>query len=75
MVPTYLVSILIAYLPPSLQVVAERDKLSHRPPLLVKIAPDLTAQDKEDIASVVVRETVRSKVHVLMCGYPLCVCV
>lgn len=33
----------------------ERDGLqgAHRPAVLVKIAPDLTAQDKEDIASVV----------------------
>ena len=30
----------------------ERDKLSHRPPLLVKIAPDLTDGDKEDIAAI-----------------------
>lgn len=33
----------------------ERDALKgpHHPAVLVKIAPDLTAQDKEDIASVV----------------------
>lgn len=33
----------------------ERDALkgAHKPAVLVKIAPDLTAQDKEDIASVV----------------------
>lgn len=33
----------------------ERDALkgAQKPALLVKIAPDLTAQDKEDIASVV----------------------
>ena len=30
----------------------ERDKLTHRPPLLVKIAPDLTDSDKQDIAAV-----------------------
>ncbi len=30
----------------------ERDKLIHRPPLLVKISPDLTYNDKEDIADV-----------------------
>ena len=36
-------------------VVAERDKLPNRPPLLVKIAPDLTNKDKEDIAAVVTR--------------------
>lgn len=41
-------------------VVAERDQLHpHRPPLLVKIAPDLTEEDKEDIAAVVTREKVR----------------
>lgn len=34
-------------------------KRAHKPAVLVKIAPDLTAQDKEDIASVVgeVRQT------------------
>ncbi|KAK1330559.1 hypothetical protein QTO34_010749 [Cnephaeus nilssonii] len=37
------------------KVLQERDALKgvHKPALLVKIAPDLTAQDKEDIASVV----------------------
>lgn len=37
------------------QVLAERDLLpcKHKPAVLVKIAPDLTAQDKQDIASVV----------------------
>ncbi|XP_046570792.1 dihydroorotate dehydrogenase (quinone), mitochondrial-like isoform X2 [Haliotis rubra] len=37
------------------KVVAVRDQLggSHKPPLLVKIAPDLTDQDKQDIAAVV----------------------
>ncbi|XP_009874782.1 PREDICTED: dihydroorotate dehydrogenase (quinone), mitochondrial, partial [Apaloderma vittatum] len=40
---------------PPLQVLAERDLLpcEHKPAVLVKIAPDLTAQDKQDIASVV----------------------
>ncbi|XP_076449790.1 dihydroorotate dehydrogenase (quinone), mitochondrial-like isoform X1 [Babylonia areolata] len=40
------------------QVVAERDKLhvEQKPPLLVKIAPDLTDKDKADIAAVVMRE-------------------
>ena len=38
--------------------VEERDKLPHQPPLLVKIAPDLTAKDKEDIAAVVIRDKV-----------------
>ena len=33
-------------------VIAECDKLDNRPPLLVKIAPDLSASDKEDIAIV-----------------------
>lgn len=38
-----------------IKVLQERDALkgAHKPALLVKIAPDLTAQDKEDIASVV----------------------
>ncbi|XP_066493433.1 dihydroorotate dehydrogenase (quinone), mitochondrial isoform X2 [Tiliqua scincoides] len=37
------------------KVLAERDSLAseHKPAVLVKIAPDLTAQDKRDIASVV----------------------
>lgn len=39
----------------SAQVLKERDALQekHRPPVLVKIAPDLTDQDKRDIADVV----------------------
>ena len=40
-------------------VVEERDKLPSRPPLLVKIAPDLTDKDKEDIAAVVTRSKAR----------------
>ena len=38
-----------------LQVLAERDVLpcERKPAVLVKIAPDLTAQDKQDIASIV----------------------
>ena len=36
----------------------ERDKLPNCPPLLVKIAPDLTAKDKEDIAAVITRDKV-----------------
>ena len=44
-----------------MQVVEERDKLAHKPPLLVKIAPDLSAQDKADIAAVVSRHKVRQK--------------
>ena len=43
----------------STQVLAERDKLSHRPPILVKIDPDLSSKDKEDIAMVVTRQKVR----------------
>ncbi|XP_034437185.1 dihydroorotate dehydrogenase (quinone), mitochondrial [Hippoglossus hippoglossus] len=37
------------------KVLKERDALQgeHKPPVLVKIAPDLTAQDKQDIAAVV----------------------
>lgn len=37
------------------QVLRERDALQgeHKPPVLVKIAPDLTARDKQDIADVV----------------------
>ncbi|XP_070186457.1 dihydroorotate dehydrogenase (quinone), mitochondrial-like isoform X3 [Littorina saxatilis] len=40
------------------QVVAERNKLrvEHKPPLLVKIAPDLSDEDKADIAAAVIRE-------------------
>lgn len=34
-------------------VVAARDKLSNRPPVLLKVAPDLTDDDKADIAHVV----------------------
>jgi dihydroorotate dehydrogenase len=37
------------------KVVAERDKLPNHPPLLVKLAPDLSDGDKEDIADVVCR--------------------
>jgi dihydroorotate dehydrogenase len=37
------------------QVKAARDKLFHRPPLVVKIAPDLSDQDIEDIASVIIK--------------------
>lgn len=39
----------------SAQVLKERDALQteRKPPVLVKIAPDLTAQDKQDIADVV----------------------
>ena len=43
----------------------ERDalKVAHKPAVLVKIAPDLTAQDKEDIASVVREVRVRAWGH------------
>lgn len=44
------------------QVLAERDTLTPPPPLLVKIAPDLTQQDKQDIAAVITREKVRQSV-------------
>lgn len=39
----------------SVQVLKERDALKdeNKPPVLVKIAPDLTAQDKQDIADVI----------------------
>ena len=44
------------------QVTEERDSLTRKdkPPLLVKIAPDLTEQDKIDIAAVVARPAVSS---------------
>lgn len=37
------------------KVLEERKKLPKKPPLLVKIAPDLTIEDMEDIAAVVTR--------------------
>lgn len=42
----------------SLQVILARNRLGNRPPLLVKLAPDLTQDDKEDIAAVVTEEKV-----------------
>lgn len=47
------------------QVTQERDSLPHRPPLLVKVAPDLSEKDKEDIVAVMMREKVRlhGKLH------------
>ncbi len=39
----------------------ECGKLSHRPPLLVKIAPDLTDDDKQDIATVLKERKVAVK--------------
>lgn len=47
-----------------MQVVEERNKLQHRPPLLVKIAPDLSQKDKTDIAAVVTRQKVRDLAYV-----------
>jgi dihydroorotate dehydrogenase len=42
-----------------LQAVDSRNKLSgKKPPLLLKIAPDLTDQDKKDIASIVTKKEV-----------------
>ena len=41
------------------QVTAERDTLPHKPPLLVKVAPDLSDADKEDIADVILRPKVK----------------
>ena len=45
--------------------VAERDKLrvEQKPPLLVKIAPDLSDKDKADIAAVVTRKKVGVRTH------------
>ena len=40
----------------SIQVVAERDKLENCPPLLVKISPDLSHEERRDIASAVCAE-------------------
>jgi dihydroorotate dehydrogenase len=37
------------------QVRVARDKLFHQPPLVVKIAPDLSDQEIEDIASVIIK--------------------
>eukprot|EP00794_Sanderia_malayensis_P019006 gene19006-20918_t len=37
-------------------VLASRDKLSSKKPLLIKIAPDLTDEDKADIAGIAMRE-------------------
>lgn len=44
-----------------LQVTEELTHLPSKPPLLVKIAPDLSDKDKEDIAAVVMREKVSEK--------------
>ena len=42
------------------QVISERDKLTcnPKPPVLVKIAPDLTEQDKKDIATILAHPNV-----------------
>lgn len=51
-----------AYTPTrSTQVLKERDALQveSKPPVLVKIAPDLTAEDKQDIADVVTEVRIR----------------
>ncbi|XP_002734875.1 dihydroorotate dehydrogenase (quinone), mitochondrial-like, partial [Saccoglossus kowalevskii] len=37
-------------------VIAARDALNRKPPILIKIAPDLTEKDKEDIAAVISNE-------------------
>ena len=37
----------------------ERDKLEFPLPVLVKISPDLSEQDKQDIADVITREKVQ----------------
>ena len=43
-----------------LKVISERDQLRGRkPPVLIKIAPDLTDKDKKDIAEVVLNRQVR----------------
>jgi len=53
-----------------LQVSKQRDSLPSKrhPPLLVKIAPDLTDDDKQDIADVVLKKTVSQDcvVHVIV---------
>ncbi|KAG7235195.1 hypothetical protein INR49_003106 [Caranx melampygus] len=66
-------------------VLKERDALQgeHKPPVLVKIAPDLTAQDKQDIADVVtevgtthtsqsVSQSVRALLNLLPVLHSLC---
>ena len=40
------------------QVLEEREKLAHKPPVLVKIAPDLSSEDRKDIAAVITRQEV-----------------
>lgn len=56
---------------PSWQVLAERDALpsKHKPAVLVKIAPDLTAQDKRDIASLVC-EVMAQLFYPLLADFP-----
>lgn len=53
----------------------ERNKLPHKPPLLVKIAPDLSRKDKEDIAAVILREEVIPSIynmHTVTCKIMQC---
>ena len=52
----------LLHIPYDVQVLAERDSLPHPPPLLVKIAPDLSQEDKRDIAIVVTREKVSADI-------------
>lgn len=46
------------------QVIERRDEMEVRKPLLVKIAPDLTDRDKEDIAAIVTSRKV-NKLEIL----------
>ena len=48
------------------QVIDERDSLDEQKPLLVKIAPDLSEEDKIDIAAVVGRPSVRVRLKPVM---------
>jgi len=41
-----------------LQLLAVRNELKNKPPLLVKVSPDLSQQEKEDVATVVCSEEV-----------------
>lgn len=47
------------------KVLEERKKLQNKPPILVKIAPDLTKKDMEDIAAVVTRDKVCLNIDVV----------
>ncbi len=59
------------------KVLAERDKLpgNRKPPLLVKIAPDLTEQDKSDISAVCARKQVRAILKCPPCPFPCPFCI